>query len=101
MENVAVRFKKHHDVYNSGEVAGFPADVAEKLIVQGVAELRDKAAPRDLEEILEAGATAQEKADAEAAGDAGEAGTAEVGADEAAEPEAGSQEPEAPRRRRK
>lgn len=38
-----VKLLKHHDRYNAGEVAGFPAAVASHLIAQGVAKAYSEA----------------------------------------------------------
>jgi len=37
-----VKFVKGYSPYQKGEVAGFPADKAQKLIAMGVAEARNK-----------------------------------------------------------
>lgn len=40
-DRVPVQFLRHHDRYNAGEVAGFEADVAHRLIQQGIAKPYD------------------------------------------------------------
>lgn len=40
-----VRFKVQHDIYNSGEVAGFPADKAQELVDRKVADYVCQKAP--------------------------------------------------------
>lgn len=45
LEKVPVRFVKHYSRFNPGEVAGFAADRAEKLIEAGVAVATEGFAP--------------------------------------------------------
>ena len=55
---VQVRFRRHYDVYNSGEIAGFTPELAKRLTASGAAELvavdavsEVKVQPTEVEEL--------------------------------------------------
>jgi multidrug efflux pump subunit AcrA (membrane-fusion protein) len=76
---IALKFLKHHDRYNSGEVAGFEDAIARLLVAQGIAKPFDPA-----EEAAELAAKRAEAEELDARAAALAAREAELDAREAA-----------------
>lgn len=46
MTLVPIRLLAKHQVYNAGEVAGFPAEAAKALVARGLAEYLERSGPQ-------------------------------------------------------